>query len=83
LSRAHFKDELTIEVWSENWQIFQIFAFDLATQWRVGMCGATGLDYNVLPFIFRTRGIPRSEWATAFDDIRAMEAEALKEMQKE
>lgn len=30
------------------WEAFTIFSA-LATQWRVGASGATGLDYNVLP----------------------------------
>lgn len=83
MSRADFEKDLRIEVWAENWPIFQIFAYDLATQWRIGMCGATGLDYNVLPFLFRTRGIARSQWPQALDDIRAMEQAALTEMQQE
>lgn len=83
MSRADFEKDMRIEVWAENWPIFQIFAYDLPTQWRVGMCGPTGLDYSVLPFIFRARGIARAEWPRALDDIRAMEQAALDEMQQE
>lgn len=73
---------MVIEVWQENLPVFEIFAFDMATQWRVGMAGATGLDYSALPFVFRTRRIPRDQWASMFDDIKIMEAAALKEMQQ-
>lgn len=83
MSRADFEKDMVIEVWADNWPIFQIFAYDLNTQWRVGMGGPYGLDYNVLPFLFRTRGIARSQWPQALDDIRTMEQAALKEMQQE
>lgn len=83
MSRADFTKDMCIEIWAENWPVFQIFAYDLTTQWRIGMCGATGLDYNVLPFLFRARGIARSKWGEALDDIRAMEQAALSEMAQE
>lgn len=52
----------------------------MATQWRTGARGATGLDYSPLPFVMRTRSVPRAEQAAVFDDLRVMEAEALKVM---
>lgn len=62
------------------WQAFTIFSV-LATQWRVGPSGATGLDYNVLPWVFELHGV--DDAAACMADIRIMESEALKVMHKE
>lgn len=51
---------------------------DLQTQWRTGMAGITGLDYAVLPAVFRLRGIKRSEQQSLFDDLRTMEITTLR-----
>ncbi|WP_267911630.1 DUF1799 domain-containing protein [Citrobacter cronae] len=53
----------------------------MATQWRVGASGATGLDYNVLPWVFELHGV--EDAAACMADIRIMESEALKVMHKE
>jgi len=49
----------------------------LSTQWRVGVRGATGLDYAALPVTARMLGITAR---SVFDDIRVMEAAALKQI---
>jgi Phage related hypothetical protein (DUF1799) len=49
----------------------------MQTQWRTGMAGATGLDYAALPAVLRLTGLPRAQWPQVFDDLRAMEGEAL------
>ncbi|MFS1292000.1 DUF1799 domain-containing protein [Pseudomonas piscis] len=49
----------------------------MSTQWRVGACGATGLDYGALPSVIRMCGVPVSSRQSIFSDIRQMEAEAL------
>jgi hypothetical protein len=49
----------------------------LTTQWRTGFAGAVGLDYGVLPTVFRLAGIPRGDWPALFEDIRVMERGAL------
>lgn len=36
-----------MDVWPENWEAYLLFRF-LSSQWRVGMSGPTGLDYNVM-----------------------------------
>lgn len=63
------------EVWECNKKSWLLF-LAMQTQWRVGMNGATGLDYTVLPIVARQIGIrlkpPR------FADIQAMEGEVLK-----
>ncbi len=45
------------------------------------MGGATGLDYNVLPWVMRLHGV--EDEAAALSDIRVMEQAALKIMHKE
>lgn len=52
----------------------------MSSQWRTGMNGPTGLDYNALPTVLRLVGIARSEWSDIFDCIRVMEGEAMKVM---
>lgn len=53
------------------------------TQWRVGMSGPYGLDYNVLPFALRACGIPRADWPDTFDGVRVAESVALEMWSKD
>lgn len=64
------------EVWPDNWPAFLLFEA-MSTQWRVGMGGATGLDYNALPPVASMLGMKRREIPEVFRDIRVMEAEAM------
>jgi len=49
----------------------------LDTQWRVGMAGPIGLDYNAAyPLIDRATSTPE-EWDDMLDDLRVLEAEAM------
>lgn len=66
----------TCWVWPDNWPIVEAFEA-MTTQWRVGMRGATGLDYAVLPVVLRMRGIARADWPDTFYGIRVMESAAL------
>ncbi len=52
----------------------------MSTQWRVGMAGATGLDYGVLPVVMRLAGVRHSERDEVFRDLRIMEDAALTTM---
>lgn len=52
----------------------------MQTQWRVGMSGATGLDYGPL---FTRMSRLSVEWEQTFDDIRVLEAAALEQMRKD
>jgi len=70
-----------VEVWPENWQTVDLF-ISIATQWRTGMSGPTGLDYNVLFRILDSMGLPQDEWNRSFDDIRIMESSALEAMRQ-
>lgn len=65
-----------IDVWDINWNTFCLFD-SMRTQWRVGMGGATGLDYSSLPAVAKMLGIKKKELQDMFSDIQAMENEAL------
>jgi hypothetical protein len=69
------------EVWPDNW--LSVHVFDaLSTQWRVGMSGAIGLDYNAIPPVLRMSEVPRKQWADLFADLRVMESAALQKMRE-
>jgi len=68
-----------IDVFPENWPVVELFV-ELSTQWRVGMSGATGLDYNVLFRLLDDRQLSRDERYVFFNDTRIMEATALETM---
>ncbi len=66
-------------MWPENWAVWLVFD-SVFTQWRVGMGGPTGLDYNaVYPLLDRAAKDPQ-EWDEMFSDIQVMEGAALKQM---
>ncbi|GAB7082285.1 DUF1799 domain-containing protein [Megalodesulfovibrio paquesii] len=65
-----------VDVYPDNWPALWIFK-DLATQWRVGLAGATGLDYAALPAVLDLRGVPQAERADLFDCLQVLEAETL------
>lgn len=65
-----------VEIWPENLRAFDLFVA-LGTQWRVGMSGPTGLDYNVLYRKMDRLGLTPEEYDALEQDIAVMEAEAL------
>ena len=67
------------EIWPENLPAYEAFNA-MATQWRVGMGGATGLDYGAIPVVLRLQGVPRADWPALFADLRTMESAALQAM---
>lgn len=67
------------EVWPDSVPATRLFCA-MATQWRAGMSGATGLDYGVLPAVMELLGIAPDERPGVFEDVRVMESEALKVM---
>lgn len=73
--------EETIEIWPESLAAFNVFQA-MSTQWRIGMNGPTGLDYNVLPEIWRRLRIPKKERDQTFEDLQEMERAALCVMAK-
>jgi len=54
----------------------------MSTQWRVGAAGPVGLDYNTIPFVMRTLGIPVAERSAVFESLRVLEDAALATMRK-
>lgn len=63
-----------VEVVPDVWESYLVFSA-MSTQWRVGMNGATGLDYSVIPNVLDLLNIKSK--ATIFDDLRVMELKAL------
>jgi Phage related hypothetical protein (DUF1799). len=55
----------------------------MATQWRIGMNGPTGLDYNVLPEMWRLFSVKKKDRETVFFDIQEMERVALSVMARQ
>lgn len=70
-----------IEVWPENWDAVRAFCA-VATQWRSGMGGATGLDYTAVISYLRERFRSRKRRNELLDQIQIMEAEALDVMRE-
>ena len=67
------------EVWECNADAFYVFE-SMATQWRVGMAGATGLDYAAMPVVMDMVGVERKRRPEVFSSVRIMETEALATM---
>ncbi|WP_454710950.1 DUF1799 domain-containing protein [Cupriavidus nantongensis] len=70
------------EIWPENETTVGVFV-QMGTQWRVGVGGPVGLDYNALPFVMRMQGVPPDEQPDLFESIRVMERAAMEEMSEE
>jgi hypothetical protein len=66
-----------IEVWACNAETVALFVA-LGSQWRVGMSGATGLDYCAIRATAGWLGVEMDR--ERFDDLRTMEAAALSAM---
>lgn len=49
----------------------------MTTQWRMGMGGPTGLDYNVLPEMWKRLEVPKKDRNRVFSDLQEMERSAL------
>ena len=68
-----------VEVWPDNLKAVNVF-IGMDTQWRVGMSGATGLDYAALPVVMRLVGVSPAERAEVFAGVQTMEQAALEFM---
>lgn len=73
-----YPDEV-VEVWPENWPAYALFSF-MRTQWRVGMAGATGLDYVPLHRKMDRMELSPDQYDDLEADIQAMEFAALNAM---
>jgi hypothetical protein len=79
ISREDVEDTSSTDIWPENVNAFLVFDA-MRTQWRVGMAGATGLDYAALPATLDLLDIEFDEDTTRkqlFSQLRVMEYEAL------
>lgn len=65
-----------VEIWPDNLRAVNLFA-QIGTQWRTGMGGPTGLDYNVLYRRMDRMGLAPDEYDELEADIQAMEGTAL------
>ena len=70
-----------IWLWPENRPAWDLWLC-LQTQWRVGMGGATGLDYAGVQAAMQLMGIARRERGELFALVRAMEGAALDEWER-
>lgn len=70
-----------VEILPGNELVYEMFA-KLDTQWRVGMNGPTGLDYNVVYLRMDRMGLAPDEYDELESDLRTMEIAALNEMRK-
>ncbi|EJE49574.1 Phage related hypothetical protein (DUF1799) [Acidovorax sp. CF316] len=73
--------EKDVEVWPEHVDACLLFC-SVSTQWRVGMGGATGLDY---PAVFATldrmyRGKTDEQRDAIFADLQVIERAALEHL---
>lgn len=67
-------------MWPENWDAIVMWS-RVQTQWRTGSAGVIGLDYSVLPWLFKMYGVedPR----TLLEDLQVIEGAVLTAMSKE
>lgn len=73
---AHRRAPAETHLWPCNlgaWGLWQ----ELQTQWRVGMAGATGLDYTAVVAHLRASGLRGDAFVAAYEAIREAESETL------
>ncbi len=70
------RDEQIEYLWPENVAAWSAWC-EVQTQWRVGMNGATGLDYSGVAAHLNEIGISGDERRTLWTSIRAAEAAVL------
>ena len=68
-------------VWPDNWPTVAVF-MAMQTQWRCGPAGVIGLDYNVLPEMWRRCKVPLADRDSVFRDLQVMEDAALAELRR-
>ena len=65
-----------IAIWPDNVTTANVFVA-MSTQWRIGVSGPSGLDYNALPVVMRMSGVRSVERADVFNGVQVMEDAAL------
>lgn len=71
----------SFDLWPENEESISLFS-SVSTQWRMGMGGPTGLDYNVLFARMDRMKLDDQAYEHLFQDIRVIESEALSILNK-
>lgn len=69
------------DLWPENWPAIQLF-LQFQTQWRTGMNGPTGLDYNVIFHELDRRGLESDAYDDLMGSVRVIEDVALRILHK-
>lgn len=72
----------SVGIWAENVRAYNLFQ-TLHTQWRVGMGGATGLDFLVAYRRMDRMGLSPDEYDQLDEDLQIMEAAALQVMHEQ
>lgn len=65
-----------VEVWEEHWDALQLFLV-YSSQWRTGMNGLVGIDFNVFHHALDRKGIVGDEFDQYVSDLRVIEKAAL------
>ena len=60
----------------DNWLPLRVFQ-SMSTQWRIGMSGASGLDYSALPAVMKFEGVRKKDRRDVFDCVQILERAAL------
>jgi len=63
-------------IYPDNFLSVSIF-LDLLTQWRTGMSGVTGLDYNAIPAVLNLRKVKSKDREEVFECVKVMESAVL------
>ncbi|WP_420867776.1 DUF1799 domain-containing protein [Achromobacter denitrificans] len=70
-----------VEIWPENEAAFMLF-LSLRSQWRIGMGGATGLDYCALFHKMDRLDLGPDQYEELEDQVRILEFAALEEINR-
>lgn len=70
-----------VEIWPENEAAFLLF-LSLRSQWRMGMGGATGLDYCALFHKMDRMDLTPEQYDELEEQVRVLEFAALEEINR-
>ncbi|WP_196913113.1 DUF1799 domain-containing protein [Pseudomonas nitroreducens] len=76
LTRDDIADQDVVYVLPDNWLPLRVFQ-SMSTQWRIGMSGASGLDYSALPTVMKFEGVRKRDRLDVFDCVQVLERAAL------
>lgn len=76
LTREDIADQDVVYVLPDNWLPLRIFQ-SMSTQWRIGMSGASGLDYTALPIVMKLEDVRKKDRRDVFSCVQVLERAAL------